>query len=44
MPGFAPASNCRVTASWRTMEKASQSAQQFNIPMPSFGRGLVSLP
>jgi len=33
MPGFALATNCRVTAlSRRSMEKATQSAQQFNIP------------
>ena len=34
MPGFALAQNCRVTAlSRRTMEKASDSARQHNIPL-----------
>lgn len=34
MPGFLPAGNCRVTAlSRRTMEKARESARQYNIPL-----------
>jgi predicted dehydrogenase len=34
MPGFALAQNCRVTAlSRRTLEKAQESARQYNIPL-----------
>jgi predicted dehydrogenase len=34
MPGFLPARNCRVTAlSRRTLEKAQESARQYNIPL-----------
>ena len=34
MPGFALAQNCRVTAlSRRILEKAQESARQYNIPL-----------